>query len=466
MARKTLEAVRFEVPFDSDPPLLTSAAVGLPRVLQLASASYTMDVTVFDAPDGRLLRAGVTVAHRVVDGRGEWYLSAPDWEPHLPGEQVAPIGAQGEAPERFRRLVQPLTRGVALAPMATMVCERSGWALRGDSGEVAATVRDDRVEVRREDRPATQYREFSVMPTEHLTGQQLEYLLSAVRAVDATVVADFPSIRQRIGAPATGLTGFVTPRELERDATLEEFVSTIFAGHLGAIVRADLDRRAGDLDELGGLNDRLWVFGRDLRGLAPVLEPAWREDVERLLTELPYETPADIEQPTLAVIDALVVAVRAPRLGDQSQHNAAVLLFERAQHATYILGERCGHLTEGSPSSQWQGALRAAQQLEVSAHVLAPLMRKSMTKLLSHLDDVLIELRACAKDTFDGEPELDGLSPTQAYQLGLEYERARGQARNRRRDFVTRWPKRVKEARALLAKAQKKQQKRLERRKA
>lgn len=466
MAKKLKPAgtLRFEVPFEAPALQLTSEAVGLPRAIHRPAASHTMDVTVLDVADGRLLRAGVVVAHRVIDGAGEWYLAAPTWAPHLPEEQSLPIGTNGDLPQQFERLVRPLVRAGTLAPMATFAVDRDEWALRDVEGREAAVVTDDKVQVRRGDQAARRYREITIVPTDLLTGQQREFLISAARAVDAPVVAQFPSLQQRIGAPATGLTCFPKPRTLERDASLEEFVTAIFARHLGAIVRADLDRRVADSEDVGGLNDRLWAFGRDLRGLAPVLDPVWREEVEHWLKGLPFETAADIEQPTLKMIDALTVAVRAPRLGDLSQRNAAMLLFERAQQATFILGERCRTLTELSPDEAWQGALRAAQQLEVAAGVLAPLMPKPMGKLGGRLEAVLDDLRRCSADTVGGEPELDGLSPSQAFQLGLDYERARGEAARRRAEFVAAWPQRVADARKLLAKAQKKQQRQLEKR--
>ncbi|MDO5677253.1 MAG: hypothetical protein Q4G35_07065 [Propionibacteriaceae bacterium] len=452
-------ALRFELPFEAEPPALTSDAVGLPRLMRRPAGSYTMDVTVLDAADGRLLRAGVVVAHRVVAGAGEWYLAAPAWAPHLPAEQVEPMAGKGELPEPFARLIKPLVRGAALEPMATLSCERGEWLLRSKDGAAAGLVRDDKVQVHRADGSASQYREITVEPTDALTGQRREYLLSAARAAGATALTDFPTLQQRLGAPAMGLTSFPKPRPLERNASLEEFVTAIFAEHLGAIVRADLDRRAADSDSVVVLNERLWAFGRDLRGLAPVLEPAWREGLEDTLAGLPFETPADVEQPTLAVLDALVAAVRAPRLGDLSQRNAALLLFERAQQATMILADRCRSLTGESTHEAWQAALRAAQQLEVAATVLAPLMPKSMGKLLVNLDEVLTDLRACSTDALGGEPELDGVSPSQAYQLGLEHERRRGELGRRRRLFVALWPERVEKARRLMAKAKKKQQK-------
>ena len=56
---KRRAVLRIEVPFTSDPPVLTSDALGLPRLLRRPAASFVMDVTVIDAADGRLLRDGV-----------------------------------------------------------------------------------------------------------------------------------------------------------------------------------------------------------------------------------------------------------------------------------------------------------------------------------------------------------------------------------------------------------------------
>lgn len=456
MAKKRRAVLHLEVPFSADPPRLTAEAVGLSRILRRPAASYAMDVTILDVDDARLLRAGVILAHRVIDGLGEWYLAAPDWEPQLPAERVEPVGASGELPDEFTRLIRPLLRRGVLGPMAALHCDRGEWALRNSAGELAAVIRDERVTIRRGGITTARYREISITPTEQLTGQQLEFLLSAAHSVNATVLDDFPTIQQRLGAPATGLTSFPRPREIRPDASLEEFVAAVFTKHLASLVRTDLARRATGSDDVGELNSRLWAFGRDLRGLSWVVEPLWRETTERALAGLPFASPAEAEVPLLNVIDALVGAARAPRLGDLAHRPAGEVMFQRAEQATRILADRCASLTTESPDDHWQSALRAAEQLEVVAAVAEPLFPKVMGRVLRRLADVTDDLRGCALGSFAGEPALDGVSVEQAFQLGRDLERRRIDVRAARSAFIDRWPDRVAEARRFVAEAMKK----------
>lgn len=451
-------ALRLEVPYSADAPRLTSEAVGLVRVMHRPAANRASLTTVFDVPDGRLLRDGVIVTHRVEDGVGQWRLEAPRWAPPLPEQRNVPMSSSGDLPEEFHRLLRPFIRHGVLGPIAGIAVESDEWALRDEDGEPVAEVRDQLVTIRRSGLTTARFREITITASQTLTPAQIEFLLEAGRAVNATQVDEFPSLQQRLGAPATGLTNFPEPQPVGRDSTLEQFVSEVFARHLRAILRSDLERRAAALDGdaqggLGPVNARLWEFGRDLRGLAPVLEPGWRQSVEELLGGLPFESDADLDVPVPAVLEALIGAVQAPRLGDLSQRSAEQVLFDRAEAATYILADRCRALTQSSPDERWAGALMAAEQLEVAAAVATPLFRKSFGRLRAQLEEVTEDLRGSVSASLDGEPELDGLSANQAYQLGLDSERTRSRVRGNRELFIQRWPERVVAARKALAKA-------------
>ena len=91
----------FDMPYSSQVPSPVRPDLGLTSLVARAghNAGYDIDLTLLDAADHRLIRTGLVLAHRVLDGRGEWYLGAPDWVPLLPKELIVPMG-QGRAARR------------------------------------------------------------------------------------------------------------------------------------------------------------------------------------------------------------------------------------------------------------------------------------------------------------------------------------------------------------------------------
>ena len=89
----------FELPFSMEAPRLTNPSIGIARVVGRGDKAAEMDITVLDAPDNRLLRAGVMLAHRVVDGLGEWGVGVtlPSW-----GHPVR-TGSRSGPPDRGSR---------------------------------------------------------------------------------------------------------------------------------------------------------------------------------------------------------------------------------------------------------------------------------------------------------------------------------------------------------------------------
>ncbi|WP_231359979.1 hypothetical protein, partial [Escherichia coli] len=88
------------------------------------SYSFTSDITLLDSTDRRLLRAGVVLAHRVIEGIGEWYMDAPIWQPWLPVDHSVALGMAGDLPRDYICLIKPFLRGVPLAPVAALTCQR------------------------------------------------------------------------------------------------------------------------------------------------------------------------------------------------------------------------------------------------------------------------------------------------------------------------------------------------------
>ena len=76
----------YDMPYSAPAPRMINPDLGLHHLVARVghNAGYEIAVTLLDAPDHRLIRSGVLLAHRVLDGRGEWYITAPDWQPLLP----------------------------------------------------------------------------------------------------------------------------------------------------------------------------------------------------------------------------------------------------------------------------------------------------------------------------------------------------------------------------------------------
>ena len=429
--------MRFDLPFQADAPSLLSDAIGITGLMERRAASHGIDVTVVDTTDDRLLRAGVVLAHRVLGGVGDWYLAAPGWVPCLPAERIVPIGATAELPQEFADLTRPLGRRALLGPVAALECQRVEYLLRGPDGPLGS-IRDERVTVRRGGMATARYREATLTPTDLLGKHQLEHVLAALDAVSANAVAEFPSLQQRLGPPATGGTDFPNPGPLNREATMEAFVTRLFAADLQDLVRAqyrDEDAVAEALREFRG----------HVRGLANVLDPEWRQAVESAV-----EKAATPRQAALDVTDSLVAAVRAPRLGDVSAEPAAKLLLKRAQQGAYILADRCRSLTADSPGADWRAALAAAEQVHACGLVAVQLHGKPARKLLGVVTKVASDLRECAASP--EVPDLSQLDPQEAFERGREMERAHQRVARARASFVERWPERVTRIRRLLAK--------------
>lgn len=454
MGKKHKSALRFHVPFTATAPPMTSRSVGIARLVQRSGGATDAGVTIIDAPDNRLLRAGVVVSHRIADGVGNWVLEAPAWAPRLPKHRSVPVGAT-ELPPEFAALVRPVARGAVLGPVAALDVERTEYAMLTDDGETLANIVDEKVAVRRGGVTTARYRETTIAPVDQFTPQQREFVLSSMLSVSATAVDSFPSLQQRLGPPATGMTDFPEPQPVGRDSTLEELVTAVFARDLHDLVEVLLELAALRPDDVGVLNRQLTTVARDVRGFAHALDPQWCEQVQELVAGVPFESATDAVPVALRVADALVGAVHAPRLGDNSQDLAAPLLHRRAEQGVYILADRCRALEESSPDKQWAAALQAAEQLAVSAAVASLLPGKPLTKIVRLLDELSTHLRSCVAPS--GEPvELEGLTVEEAFDEGMRTERRRFTVIRSRAKFVAQWPERIAKLRKFQEKAKKK----------
>lgn len=461
MAKKQ-RTLRFEMPFAMGEPSMVTPELGIARAqLRGRKNSFTMDVTLLDTPDHRLLRAGIVLAHRVIDGLGEWYLDAPGWEPWLPSKRTEKLGAAGDLPQEFAELVRPFRRHAPLGPVAALSCERREWILLGEQGEELATVRDDRLTMRRGGVTTARYREATVRPTDALGREARHHVVDAMLAAGGSVVDSFPTLTERIGPPATGLTDFRGPRPREKDASLEGFVSWLFSKRLDGIMRADLALRSHASEDMDLLREQLAELRREVRSLSFALEPHWREqmeaNIEVVLGTLAQRSVSQLGDEYFSVLDMLVVAIRAPRLGDQSQQHAQEALLQQATRGLTILADRAAGLNLAVADDRWAATLLTATQMHALARTLRLLFGKRAKGLEAALEETRVLLRAAQMPPNLTEPHIDlEWDPVSAFQEGRHFERRRQEITSARRHFLDEWPALQQRIRAARRKGKKK----------
>ena len=273
----------YDLPYSAPAPRMINPELGLHNLVARAghNAAYEIDVTLLDAPDHRLIRSGVLLAHRVLDGRGEWFLTAPDWQPLLPKDRIELMG-HADLPEELADLIRPLRRRATLGPVAALRCDRREFALRDDRGTTLALLRDDKVTVRRGGLTTARYREVMMTPIgPGLTDEQVAWLDRALVQAGATQVPRFPRLVTRLGAPATGPTDLPEPESVRRPTPRSSGSSrSCWPCGCGEIVEADLAIRGGDLSAVRPAGRRRPPgCGSSSKGCPSLLDPDWVEDL-------------------------------------------------------------------------------------------------------------------------------------------------------------------------------------------
>ena len=133
--------------------------------------------TYHDTADHRLARRGITLRHRVENGKGLWQLKLPHGNARLELEEP---GAPGEPPEALSALLAGHLRGVPLLPIARLRTHREG--VRADGAEIV----HDTVAVLDHQRVTRSFEELEVelLDGDEKTLRRLEKALRRAGAAD------------------------------------------------------------------------------------------------------------------------------------------------------------------------------------------------------------------------------------------------------------------------------------------
>ncbi|MBM0234290.1 CYTH and CHAD domain-containing protein [Micromonospora sp. STR1_7] len=490
------EEQKYEVDDTYVLPDLSAVAPAGGRVRALPPV--TLVARYLDTVDLRLARAGASLRHRKGDEL-PWTVKLPTGTPGVRHEISRP-GPAGKPPPELVELVTALHRGAPLAPVTVVRTVRHAHEVCDEAGAVLAEVVDDRVTVL-DDSGATTgaFRELEV---ELKAGDRklLDRAGSVLREAGARGGSFTPKHVRALGAAAQADPDLVAPAGLPADPSAGDVVTEAVRKEVRRLLAHDplvrlrapaaegdtavhqmrvaCRRLRSDLRTFQPLVRRSWArpLRDELRWLAGVLGAA--RDAEVLRERLRRTAAADPLSPLdagavdrldealtarqrvahaaidealrspryLALVDALVLAARAPRLTRRAATPAARALPRLVARPWRRLTGPDGvdGLDPSSPDERWHAVRKQGKQARYAVNAVSPAVDKAarhLSRALAGVQDVLGEHQdaAVAADTW---LELAAERPADhelAVTAGRLAERERESVRRMRARFPAAW---------------------------
>lgn len=318
-------------------PDLTGVCAGAATVEP--QRTFTMRNTYYDTSDLKLFRWRVTLRRRQGGPDEGWHLKLPvDARPGVRDELRMPL-TSGDVPQELQSIIRALIRTAPLAPVVTLVSERTPMLLKNSTGIVTAELADDTVSVLDGERAAAVFREIEVEDIPDAQGCVDESAL--IDIVDSLVAAGaVPGIASKAAAalgPRTSSPCDVphVPWPSAHDAA-GEAVRAYLATQVRRFLLEDVRFRRGLPDAVHQLRVAARRIRSGLRVFAPLLEKDFASD---LRFELAWAASSlGNARDTEVLIDRLTH--HAQQLPDAQ----ALLIIQRALPA--LVGELVNDTTE------------------------------------------------------------------------------------------------------------------------
>lgn len=490
------EEQKYEVDDTYVLPDLSASAPAGGRVRALPPV--TLVARYLDTVDLRLARAGASLRHRDGDEL-PWTVKLPTGTPGVRHEISRP-GPAGQPPPELVELVTALHRGAPLTPVAVVRTVRHAHEVCAGDGTVLAEVVDDRVSVV-DDTGATTgaFREVEV---ERKAGDRdlLGRVGTVLRDAGARTGSFTPKHVRALGAVARADEDLVPPGGLTDDPSAGDVVTEAVRKEVGRLLANDpLVRLHGTTDGGDSAVHQMRVACRrlrsDLRTFRPLVRRSWgrplrdelrwlagvlagARDAEVLRDRLRRTATADPLSPLdagavdrlddalaqrqrqaltavdealrspryLALVDALVLAARAPRLTRRADAPAARTLPKLVARPWRQLTGPDGvdGLDPHAPDDRWHAVRKEGKRARYAVTAVLPAVGKDARRLaraLARVQDVLGEHQdaAVAAETW---LELAAQRPDDhelAVTAGRLAERERDTVRRMRARFPDAW---------------------------
>jgi CHAD domain-containing protein len=485
-------------------PDLVAAGVGVRAVDE--SPPVTLRATYYDTADLRLAREGITLRRREGGADQGWHLKlpVPNADRGTREELQLPLAAApaGSVPGELADLVTAYVRHGELAPVATLVTERTTRLLQHADGRPLGELVDDTVSVvgacapGDEERIADRFRELELEMREATT-EEADAIAGALVAAGA-VEGEFVSKAVRaLGAKAAAAPDVPPPQPV----TVSDPAHRAVAAHLATNVRAlrlqDVRVRRDLPDSVHQMRVAARRLRSGLRAFAPLLDHTWSSqlrdelrwvagslgdyrDREVLLARLERDLDAlAAEWPDLDVggarrlaerrlraemaesraaaltelrsdryrtlIDHLVLAARGPQTTRAAEKACADALPPLVEQTWRKLRKQADKLHIEDPDEPWHQARIAAKKARYATEACVPVFgapAKDFARQIERVTELLGEHQdaAVAADTVRSFAAERRLGGATGYVLGLLHGFERATIRSVRLKFVEVWP--------------------------
>jgi CHAD domain-containing protein len=456
-------------------------------------ATRVLDAWYYDAPDLRLLRAGVTLRYRRQDDAdtGTWTLKVPlgAGGPSLERFELDIAGAPTTVPAELVRVVAGMLRRVESVRVARLQTRRVVVALHDGDGRAIGEVCDDEVSVMEDELVAARFRELEVESAPGAPAALASAVVARLREAGAGEPDPTPKLARALGPRALGQPDPVVP-PIDRHADSGTVVRAALAASVQRLLahdpivrleagpvgvhqarvstrrlRSDL-RTFADLvdtpwaeslrselawlaDLLGGVRD-LDVLGERLSKAVNALDASLQPDAWRLLRHIARQRRQRYDELHVAMqsdryfdlLDRLVAAAERPHLTELAAKPAADAIVSRASAPFHRLAKAANHLGRHASNEELHRARIRTKRARYATEAVARYVPAA-----GRLAEAVAELQGVLGDQHDAVVaegwlrDVVGLSVTrrQAFVAGLLAAAERVEAQRLAREWPSAW---------------------------